>query len=58
MNPMEEARILWQLANLLPQLQRLLNLLHLEPLTDPPDAADSELTDRDNWLFPELRDSS
>lgn len=58
MNPTEHARILWQLANLLPQLQWLLNSLPLEPLTDPPDAADSELTDRDDWLFPELKDSS
>jgi len=56
MNGTEVARIMSQLANLMRDLQRLLNSLHFHPLTDL-DAGDTEQADLDDWLFPELRDS-
>lgn len=47
--------ILWQLANLLRDLQRLLNALHPYPCTDTPPTETVQAAP-DDWLFPELRD--
>lgn len=47
--------IMWQLANLTRNLQRLLNALHVHPLSDP-DRRENEQADPDDWLFPQLRD--
>lgn len=47
--------ILWQLANLLRDLQRLLNALHPYPCMDTPPTETVQAAP-DDWLFPELRD--
>jgi len=55
MNPAVDPSILWQLANLLRDLQRLLNALHCHPCKDSP-PRETDQAAPDEWLFPELRD--
>lgn len=55
MNRAIDPSILWPLASLLGDLQRLLNTLHRDPVTDTPHR-ETDQTASDDWLFPELRD--
>ena len=55
MNRTDEALFMWQVVNLMRDLQRLLNRRYFDEFMDL-DEKEREQAYRNEWLFPELRD--